>query len=519
MSRSGHHKALGLSALNGASKLLAIGKTMMVAALFGASASLDAFWVAYSLPLLLPSLLTTVVTVAFVPRFMANLEGREGPEAWAGANTFFTVVVGISLIASAAMFVFADALVGALAPGLAAEARGEAVSLSRLLLPCVPLLTLSSVLSALSNARERFVLPALEGVLTNVTIIASALLLATHLGVMALTLGVLAGFVLQAGVLLWGNRNDLRRSIRPKLALAHPDFRAPAAHLLPLFVGSVGSVFTGLINQYFLSHGEEGAISAMAYAAMFAFLPVEVFAQAVITTFYPTFGRHFARGEVDEAAQAFADGLRFLLFLTLPAAVLLMLFSEPLVALLLERGAFTPDQTALTADITEVLALGLVFRSAAFFNYRVLHAAVRPWLQVGIGLLGVATHLGLCHLWGDSGGAVGIAWAASLSMLQSALLSLLAALWVLRWRWPKGLWPELGKLAAVAAAMAAVGLLLLPLVWPTLPETRLFHAVEAMAVALVAGVAGLACAWRLRQPDLQWIAAGIWGRLRRGTAP
>ena len=519
MSRSGHHKAIGLSALNGVSKLLAIGKTMMVAALFGASASLDAFWVAYSLPLLLPSLLTTVVTVAFVPRFMANLEGRDGPDAWAGANTFFTVVIGISVVASVAMFVFAEALVGWLAPGLAPEARGEAVSLSRILLPCVPLLTLSSVLSALSNARERFALPALEGVLTNVTIVASALMLATHFGVMALTIGVLAGFVLQAGVLLWGNRGDLRRSIRPKFDLRHPDFRAPAAHLLPLFVGSAGSVFTGLINQYVLSHGEEGAISAMAYAAMFAFLPVEVFAQAVITTFYPTFGRHFARGEIDAAAQAFADGVRFLLFLTLPAAVLLMVFSEPLVALLLERGAFTPAQTALTADITQILALGLIFRSAAFFNYRVLHAAVRPWLQVGIGLLGVLTHLALCHAWGDSAGAVGVAWAASVSMLQSALLSLFAALWVLRWRWPNSLWLELAKLAAVASAIAAIGVLLLPLVWPPLIEVRRWHAFEAMGIALLAGVAGLVCAWLFRQPDLRWMAAGIWGKLRRGTAP
>lgn len=516
---AGHRRALGLSALNGASKLLAIGKTMIVAALFGASASLDAFWVAYSLPLLLPSLLTTVVTVAFVPRFMASLEGRDGPEAWAGANTFFTVVVGLSLVASLAMYVFADALVGWLAPGLAAEARGEAVSLSRLLLPCVPLLTLSSVLSALSNARERFVLPALEGVLTNVTVIAAALLLATHLGVMALTLGVLAGFVLQAGVLLWGNRDDLRRSVRPRLALRHPDFRGPAAHLLPLFIGSAGSVLTGLINQYFLSHGGEGAISAMAYAAMFAFLPVEVFAQAVITTVYPTFGRHFARGEVDAAAQAFADGVRFLLFLTLPAAVLLILFAEPLVALLLERGAFTPAQTALTADITQVLALGLIFRSAAFFNYRVLHAAVRPWLQVAIGLLGVATHLALCHAWGDRGGAVGVAWAASLSMLQSALLSLLAALWVLRWRWPAALWPELAKLAAVAATMAGIGALLLPTVWPAGTDVRVLHAFEAMGVAGLAGLAGLLCAWLLRQPDLRWMALGIWGKLRRGTAP
>ena len=257
----------------------------------------------------------------------------------------------------------------------------------------------------------------------------------------------------------------------------------------------------------------------MAYAAMFAFLPVEVFAQAVITTVYPTFGRHFARGEVDAAARAFADGVRFLLFLTLPAAVLLILFAEPMVALLLERGAFTPAQTALTADITQVLALGLIFRSAAFFNYRVLHAAVRPWLQVGIGLLGVATHLALCNAWGDSGGAVGVAWAASVSMLQSALLSLLAAVWVLRWRWPAALWPELAKLAAVASAMAAVGALLLPAVWPTLAGARALHAIEAMGVAFLAGVVGLLCAWLLRQPDLRWMAAGIWGKLRRGTAP
>lgn len=519
MSRTGHRKALGLSVLNGVGKVLALGKTMLVAALFGVGASLDAFWVAYSLPLLLPSLLTTVVTVAFVPRFMAKLEGREGPEAWAGANTFFTLIIALSLVASATMYVFADSLVGFLAPGLTEATRTEAVSLTRLLLPCVPLLTLSSVLSALSNARERFVLPALEGVLTNVTIIVSALWLARHFGVMALTLGVIAGFLLQAGVLLWGNREDLRRSIRPCLDLRHPDFRAPAMHLLPLFVGSAGSVLTGLINQFFLSTGGEGAISAMAYAAMFAFLPVEVFAQAVITTIYPVFGRHFARGEIDAAAHAFAEGVRFLLFLTLPAAVLLIVFAEPLLTLLLERGAFTPEQTAMTAQITQILALGLIFRSMAFFFYRVLHAAVRPWLQVGIGLLGVATHFTLCHVWGEGAGASGVAWAATFSMLQSALLSLLAALWVLRWRWPSSLWPDLAKLAAVAAIMAVAGWGLRPLAWPSLDAARSLHAMESMGLALVVGVIGLLFALLLRQPDLQWLLRGMWSRRRRGAEP
>lgn len=517
MSGASQGRALVLSVLNGAGKFLAIGKTMLVASLFGASASLDAFWVAYSLPLLLPSLLATVVTVAFVPRFMATLEGRHGPEAWAGANTFFTVVVGTSIAAAVAMYVYADALVGRLAPGLDAATRGEAVALTRLLLPCVPLLTLSSVLSALGNARERFVLPALEGVLTNVTVIVSALLLARHYGVMALTLGVLAGFLLQAGVLIFGNREDLRRSIRPRLALLHPDFRAPAAHLLPLFVGSAGSVLTGLINQYFLSHDGAGAISAMAYAAMFAFLPVEIFAQAVITTSYPALGRHFARRELDGAARAFAEGVRFLLLLTLPAAVLLVLFSEPLVALLLERGAFTAEKTAMTAQIAQVLALGLVFRASAYLSYRVLHAAARPWLQVAIGLLGVTTHLLLCLAWADSAGASGVAWAATLSMLQSALLAFAAALWTLGWRWPGGLGIELAKLAAIAASVAAVGAALRPLAWPALEGGRFAHAIGAMGAAAVAVAAGLACAWMLRQPDLRWMLAGVRSKFRRGA--
>lgn len=514
MSRASHGKALGLSLLNASSKVLAIGKTMLIAALFGASASLDAFWVAYSLPLLLPSLLTTVVTVAFVPRFMANLEGREGPDAWAGANTFFTLILAFSVVATVLMHVHADVLVGWLAPGLAGAPRAKAIELTRVLLPCVPLLTLSSVLSAISNARERFVLPALEGVLTNITVITAAWLAASSLGVAALTFGVLAGFLLQAAVLLWGARDDLRRNIRPRLAIAHPDFRAPTAHLVPLFVGSVGSVFTGLINQFFLSHGGEGAISAMAYAAMFAFLPVEVFAQAVITAVYPSFGRHFALGEVEAAATAFGEGVRFLLFLTLPAAVLLLLFAEPMVTLLLERGAFTPAQTAMTAGITQVLALGLVFRAAAYFNYRVLHAAVRPWLQVSIGLLGVATHLGLCLWWGDDFGAIGIAWAATLSMLQSAVLSLVVALRLIGGRWPPGLTRDLRDLALITLCMAAVGWMLRSFAWPEGVQDRTWAAIAAMAVAACSGLAGLACAWWLRQPDFRWMMEGALRRLR-----
>ncbi|HEY6892883.1 MAG TPA: hypothetical protein VI258_01850, partial [Rhodanobacteraceae bacterium] len=67
---------LNLVSLTLAGKVLAIGKTLFIAALFGTSSHLDAFWVAYSLPLLLPNVLSLTITTAFVPRFVASLQGR-----------------------------------------------------------------------------------------------------------------------------------------------------------------------------------------------------------------------------------------------------------------------------------------------------------------------------------------------------------------------------------------------------------------------------------------------------------
>ncbi|MBK9494661.1 MAG: polysaccharide biosynthesis C-terminal domain-containing protein [Xanthomonadales bacterium] len=510
-----HRHAIHLSLLNGLSKFMAIGKTMLIAGLFGAGASLDAFWVAYSLPTLLPALLTTVITVAFVPRFMASLEGRRGVAVWRGANTLFTLILGLAVLASLAMGWYAEALVGFLAPGLAAETQADAVRMTRLLLPCVPILTLSSILSAISNALERFTLPALEGVLTNITVLLAIIWLGRQLGVTALMWGVLSGFLLQAGVLLWGNRDLLRDSVRPAWDLRHPDFRAPAAHLLPLLVGSAGSVLTGLINQYFLSGGDQGTISAMAYASMFAMLPLEVFAQAVITTYYPALGRHFARGEWREAADRFADGVRFVLFLTLPSAVLLYLFAEPAMALLLERGEFTAEDTQLTAQLTAIMSLGLVFRAFAYFNYRVLHAAVRPWLQVSIGLLGVVVHASLCLLWVERHGAAGVAWAAAFSILLSALLSLLAAAHILRMRWHAGLAREIARLGLLTACLIGFSLVAEGLAshWPS--EIRHLQAAWQLALGALAGILTLLIAGLIRQPDVVMLWKASRNALRR----
>lgn len=513
MSAGSRKATIVLSGLNLGGKLLALGKTLLVAGLFGTSGVLDAFWVAYSLPLLLPGLLTSTLTVAFVPRFVAKLAGRTGPQIWRGANTLLTLVLLLALGGSVLMYLQAGPLVRLLAPGLAPETHERAVTLTRMLLPCVGLITLSSLLSALSLARERFVLPGLEGIVNNVAVVGCALLFAHSAGVTALIWGVILGYALQAGLLLIGNRDLLASSIRPAFDYAHEDFRAPFAHLLPLFVGSAGAMLTGFVDQYFVSLLDSGSISALSYASMLAYLPLEVFAQAVITTYYPPLGRLFAAGDAAGAAATYAHGVRFLLFLTLPCATLLALLAQPVVELLLQRGHFDTRSTLLTVEALGFLSLVVIARAHAYFSYRVLHAARRAWTQVGIGLAGVATCIALNALWARELGLRGIALSTLIAAIQSAALSTWAVRRLLRVPWPPGFGRELAGVVLPCAVLVAIVLPANRLIGPSGGDW--LRALAHCLVALPALAVALAVAWRLRQPDLLDAVAAIGARLGR----
>jgi putative peptidoglycan lipid II flippase len=496
--------ALLIAGLSLAGKCLAIGKTLIIASLFGTSSTLDAFWVAYSLPLLLPGLITNTLTVAFVPRFVAGLDGRIGVQAWRGANTLFTLVLAISIVSSTAMYTFSPVIVRTLAPGLNADAHAQAVALSRLMLPCVALLTCTSLLSALSYARERFALPTLEGVVSNIAIIGIALLWARSAGVYALTVGVIVGFCAQALLMIVGNRDLIRTSLRPAFDFTHADLRAPLAHLLPLFVGSAGAILSGLVDQYFVSKLDAGSISALSYAWMFAMLPVEIFAQAVLTSYYPTLARQFAQRDLAATAATYAQGTRFLLALTLPCAILLALLAKPVVVLLLEHGRFDAHSTALTAQAIGVLAFGVVTRAHAYFSYRVLHAALRPWTQIAIGLAGVASCIGLNLLWAQRLGLPGIMLSTVLSSLQSALLSTWAVRRLLDRPMPARFGVEIRCLflcGGVLAGGVSLGRFFVPeSLYLSVPKLWAF---VSILCALPAVGAAIFCAWHLGQSELR----------------
>ena len=125
----------------------------------------------------------------------------------------------------------------------------------------------------------------------------------------------------------------------------------------------------------------------------------------------PDLARRLRAGDGEGGAHAFNRATEISLALTIPAAVALMVIPVPLVAVLFERGAFGPTDTAATALALAIYGAGL----PAFVLHKVLQPLFyaredtrRPFLYALVSLaVNAAVALGLMPFIGFAAAALG----------------------------------------------------------------------------------------------------------------
>jgi len=102
-----------------------------------------------------------------------------------------------------------------------------------------------------------------------------------------------------------------------------------------------------------------GSVSYLYYADRLLEFPVGIFAIALGTAALPSFSFLVAKGEVGELRGAVSYSLRLVNFVSLPAALGLMVISVPVFSLFFQRGAFDANATLNTAQALVYYSLGL----------------------------------------------------------------------------------------------------------------------------------------------------------------
>jgi putative peptidoglycan lipid II flippase len=83
------------------------------------------------------------------------------------------------------------------------------------------------------------------------------------------------------------------------------------------------------------------------------------YAIAMSTAILPTMSHQLAAGKLDEMKHTFGFALRIVSFITIPAAVGLVLLRSPIILVLFQHGRFVAESTALTANALLYYSLGL----------------------------------------------------------------------------------------------------------------------------------------------------------------
>lgn len=489
------------------SRGLAFLRDVVIAAVLGAGALADAFFIALQIPNLFRRLLAEgALNSAFVPLWLR----RRQEDGERGARRFSEDVLGTlgaTLAALAVLCAFsAPVLVWLLAPGFAEEPYLFAVYFLRLAAPYLAVVGLVAVMAATLNAAGRVGAAAYGPVIFNVVMIAAAAGIAVSglghgLGQTPVVGAILAGAIVVAGVFqLLVVGGALFRlpdpPFAPQLSLS-PDVRRFFRMMLPGVIAA-GIPQLTLIAGTIVASSSPAAVSWLTYSYRLYELPLGVVSVAIASVMTPAIAAHVRADDRAAAAAAQSRAFEIALGLALPAAVGLALLAQPIVMGLFQRGAFTARDTTAVAAALAAIALGVpghalekVLASVSF-----AHEDTRtPMLTALIGLAAAALAATLLFpIHGHAGVALGI---SACGWVSALLLGI--ALWRRgRLCVDAAFWRRMAYivLATVAMGIVVAGLraLLSPLPTDNVSSIR---SLTIMTILVVGGLAAYAGMLRL----------------------
>ena len=423
--------ALITAVLSITGSLLGLARDQALARLFGAGSETDAFLVAWTIPEFAATLLIEDgLAFALIPAFSMALarraQGTPGDPVRTLVATTLPRLTLAFIAVSALLIGTAPYLVEALAPGLPNPAL--AISCTRLTATCLLSFGLAGYCSAALRAHRRFVAPAAIYVAYNIGIIAGMYAFGAHWGVRSAALGVAAGGVLMVLTQL----PALWRQLTSHKPTTPDADTGPAEEPRPMNLALMATVLLFalcrqsqvLIERFLASHLPAGAISHLNYAQKVAQMPM-VLSLMLCTVTFPVVARALAEGDTEKARNRVERDLALAACLVLLGAAVVIACAPQIIQLLFQRGAFTAHDTAATAGVMRVYALGLLGQTLVGVLVRSYFSAGRPtWYPVGAMAAGIVVTTWIGAWTVGPWGVIGIAVANATGITFTAVLLL-----------------------------------------------------------------------------------------------
>jgi len=187
-----------------------------------------------------------------------------------------------------------------------------------------------------------------------------------------------------------------------------------------LALGAVQIVF--FVDTYLASGMAEGSLTALVYANQLLLLPLGVFSIAISAAVFPTLSHYASLGQVGRMRDAVQQAIRWILFLTLPTAIVMIVLRRPIVNLLFQYGSFGPEARELTQAAFLFYSLGLAGHALVQILARVYFASRDTTTPLALTLISIGANVVLSVTLAPILFINGLALANSIATLVEAAL-------------------------------------------------------------------------------------------------
>jgi putative peptidoglycan lipid II flippase len=436
--------SLMLGVLFGFDKLIAFGRSILIARQFKLTFELDAFNVANNLPDLLFALISGgALAMAFIPVLSEYLSARGQRAAWdlfsRVANIAFLVTAGLAVLVA----IFADPIVRSqigIAPGFNLTQQNLITQLMRLNLIATCIFSISGLIMAGLQANQHFFFPALAPIFYNLGQIVGVMIFsptepyqfgmiklpALGMGVHGLVYGVILGACLHLAIQIpgliqykfhWNPSVDIRNSGVIEV------FKVVGPRLLTMFF--IQLMFIARDN--FASRlGLIGAASSLTYGWMIMQVPETLIGTAIATAILPTLAEHAARKEWIAFKEIIEKALRGLIVLSLPVAAILIAGIQPLIDVAFNFGEIGTSMLTWTLRAYLLVLTGYIIQEVLARAFYARKEAMVPLYSVIFRII-VYILLGfiVVNFFPIVGGAPAIALAEFAILFEAIILILL----------------------------------------------------------------------------------------------
>jgi len=345
-----------------ASRILGYVRDQRITLLLGTSFAADAYVLAYRIPNLFRRLVAEgSMTASFIPVFTTYMRERSKEEVWDFANRLFWTLSLVVAVITILGMVFSPVVVQLFSGENIA--RAEAVDLNRIIFPYLFFIALAALAMGILNCFHVFGLPAATPVLLNVaTILFSVAVVWRHFKdpATSLAVGVLVGGVLQFLIQV---PSLVRRGMKFTfgISFSHPAIRDVARLMIPRLFGIGIGQINLLVDTRFATAARmpRGSLAALYVADRVMELVLGGYAIAVATAILPMMSHQAAAKDFESLKKTLSFSVRIVAFITIPAALGLMILREPIIRVLFQHGQFVAESTRLTARALLYYAVGL----------------------------------------------------------------------------------------------------------------------------------------------------------------